>query len=72
MRLEQKLIGESARQSAEMLPPFGPGFDRLMVNALGSLELHVTDFSDHGADYCEWRAFDPQGHHIGTRRIRGY
>ena len=71
MRLEQKLVGESARQSAEMLPPFGPGFDRPLVNALGSLELHVTDFRDQ-VEYCEWRAYDPQGNRIGTRRIRGY
>jgi len=72
MRLEQKLVGESARESAEMLPPFGPGFHRSLANALGSLELHVTDFSDSGPEFCEWRGFDPQGNRIGTRRIRGY
>jgi hypothetical protein len=71
MRLEQKLTGESARQSAEMLPPFGPGFDRPLVNMLESLELHVTDFRDP-VDWCEWRAYDRIGTHIATRRIRGY
>ena len=72
MRLEQKLTGESARQSAEFLPPFGPGFDRPLVSMLESLELHVTDFRDPGGEYCEWKAFDRMGTHIATRRVRGY
>ncbi len=72
MRLEHRLMGEPARQSAEMLPPFGPGFERRIVNALEALEMHVTDFRDSGGDFCEWRAFNRAGHHIATRRIRGY
>jgi hypothetical protein len=71
MRLEQKLTGESARQSAEFLPPFGPGFSGPLVAMLESLELYVTDFRDP-VDWCEWRAYSKEGHHIGTRRIRGY
>jgi hypothetical protein len=72
MRLEQKLVGESARQSAEMLPPFGPGFERRIVQQVESLQLMISDFNDLGPDFCEWRAFDRMGENIGTMRIRGY
>ncbi len=72
MRVEAKFTGDSARQSAEMLPPFGPGFARRIVNQIASLEVRVTDFRDPGPDYCEWLGFDENGHCIATSRIRGY
>ena len=55
-----------------MLPPFGPGLERRIVNTLETLEVLATDFRDPGGDYCEWRAYDHIGTHIATRRIRGY
>ena len=51
MRLEQKFVGESARQSADMLPPFGPGFERRIVQQVESLQLMVSDFNDLGPDF---------------------
>lgn len=72
MRLEEKLVGEKARQSAEMLPPFGPGFDRPIIQRLESMQLMVSDFNDPGPDFCEWQAMDARGERIGTMRIRGY
>ena len=72
MRLEQKLVGESARQSAEMLPPFGPGFEKRIIQRLDSMHIMVSDFSDPGTDFCQWDAFNARGERIGTMRIRGY
>jgi hypothetical protein len=72
MRTIDKLTGERAKQAAEMLPPFGPGLERRIVNVLESLEVLVTDFHDRNGEYCEWRAFDRMGTHIATRRVRGY
>ncbi len=72
MRLEQNLVGQPARQAAEMLPPFGPGFERRIIQQLESLKLMVSDFNDPGPDFCEWQALDCRGQSIGTMRIRGY
>ena len=72
MRLEQKLVGQHARQAAEMLPPFGPGFERRIIQQLESLKLMVSDSEDPGPDFCEWHALDGRGARIGTMRIRGY
>ncbi len=72
MRLEEKLVGEKARQSAEMLPPFGPGFGRLITQHLETLQIMVSDFNDPGPDFCEFQGYDAQGERIATVRIRGY
>jgi hypothetical protein len=72
MRLEQKLVGASARESAQFLPPFGPNFEKRIVQRLESLQLMVSDFSDPGPDFCQWDAFDSRGERIGTMRIRGH
>lgn len=72
MRLMEKLNGESARQSAEMLPPFGPGFERRIIARLESMLLMVSDYNDPGPDFCEWQALDSRGERIGTMRVRGY
>ena len=55
-----------------MLPPFGPGFERRIVNQIATLEVHVSEFRDPGPDYCEWQGFDERGERIATARIRGY
>ncbi len=72
MRLLEEYHGESARQSAEMLPPFGPGFGRSIVDNLERLQVHATDFQDPGPDYCLFEGYDAEGRLIGTVRIRGY
>jgi hypothetical protein len=72
MRTIDKLTGEKAREAAEMLPPFGPGLERRIVNTLETLEILATDFRDSGGDYCEFRAYNRIGTHIATRRVRGY
>lgn len=72
MRLMEKLVGERARQSAEMLPPFGPGFDRRTTQTLETLQIMVSDFSEPGPDYCEFQGYNAQGERIATVRIRGY
>lgn len=72
MRLEQKLVGNKAREAAEMLPPFGPGFEKRIIQHLDSMHVMVSDFSESGPDFCQWDAFDSRGERIGTMRIRGY
>jgi hypothetical protein len=72
MRTIDTLTGDKAREAAEMLPPFGPGLERRIVNILETLEVSVTDFRDPGGEYCEWKAFDRMGTRIATRRVRGY
>lgn len=72
MRLLDELHGEKARQSAEMLPPFGPGFGRSTVAKLERLLVQASDFQDPGPDFCLFEGFDAEGRLIGTIRIRGY
>ena len=72
MRLMEKLVGEQARQSAEMLPPFGPGFGRTITEKLETLQIMVSEFNDPGPDFCEFQGYDAAGERIGTLRIRGY
>jgi len=72
MRLLEEYHGEQARQSAEMLPPFGPGFGRHIVERLEKLQVHASDFRDPGPDYCLFEGYDAQGQIIGSIRIRGY
>lgn len=72
MRFLGEYHGESARQSAEMLPPFGPGFSRSVVAKLEKLQVHASDSKDPGPDFCLFEGFDGEGRLIGTIRIRGY
>lgn len=72
MRIMEKLVGEKARQSAEMLPPFGPGFERRITEKLETLQVMVSEFNDPGPDFCEFQGYDAAGQCIGTLRIRGY
>jgi len=68
----ERLVGEKARQSAEMLPPFGPGFGRPITEKLETLQVMVSEFNDPGPDFCEFQGYDAAGQCIGTLRIRGY
>lgn len=72
MRIMERLVGEKARQSAEMLPPFGPGFGRPITEKLETLQVMVSEFNDPGPDFCEFQGYDAAGQCIGTLRIRGY
>jgi len=72
VRIMERLVGEKARQSAEMLPPFGPGFGRPITEKLETLQVMVSEFNDPGPDFCEFQGYDAAGQCIGTLRIRGY
>ncbi len=72
MRLLEKIAGEKARQLADMLPPFGPRFERGIINRLETLHVHCSEMSDPGADFCQFEGFDADGQLIGTMRFRGY
>ena len=64
--------GKEARENAAAAPPFGPRFSPEVVAKTKTLEVHGSEFSDPGPDYCEFRAFDAQGNLIGSKRVDGY
>jgi len=64
--------GKEAKENATAAPPFGPGFNAEIVATTETLEVHGSEFSAPGVDYCEFRAFDGKGNLIGTKRVNGY
>jgi len=72
MTLEVKFDGGRARKQAAAPPPFGPEFSPEVVTQIETLEVHVSEFKDPGADFCEFRAFDAEGRLVGSKRIEGY
>ena len=64
--------GKEARENAAAAPPFGPGFSPEVVAMTEALEVHGSEFSDPGIDYCEFRAFDAGNNLVGTKRVDGY
>ena len=72
MNLVAKFTGEAARKEAAGKPPFGAGFNAEIVSKTETLEVHGSEISDPGPDYCEFRAFNAEGNLIGTKRVNGY
>jgi hypothetical protein len=64
--------GKEARENAAAAPPFGPGFSEEIVAKTETMEVHGSEFSAPGIDYCEFRAFDVRGNLVGTKRVDGY
>ena len=64
--------GKEARENAAAAPPFGPGFSPEIVAKTEVLEVHGSEFSAPGIDYCEFRAFDAGRKLVGTMRVDGY
>jgi hypothetical protein len=64
--------GKEARENAATAPPFGPGFSPEIVAKTEVLEVHGSEFSAPGIDYCEFRAFDAGRNLVGTKRVDGY
>ena len=64
--------GKEARENAAAAPPFGPGFSPEIVAKTEVLEVHGSEFSAPGIDYCEFRAFDTARNLVGTKRVNGY
>lgn len=72
MNLVAKFTGEAARKEAAGKPPFGAGLNAEIVAKTETLEVHGSEISDPGPDYCEFRAFNAGGNIIGTKRVNGY
>ena len=72
MNLFAKFTSEAARKEAAGKPPFGAGFSAEVVAKTETLEVHGSEISDPGPDYCEFRAFDASGNLVGTKRVNGY
>lgn len=72
MKLIEKFTGVQAKQSAASKSPFGAGFSQEIVSKTEVLEVHGSEVSDPGPDYCEFRAIDAGDNIIGTKRVNGY
>ena len=72
MKIIAKYSGAYARKEAAAKPPFGAGFNAEIVAKTESLEVHGSEISDPGPDYCEFHAFDASGNLVGTKRVNGY
>ncbi len=72
MNFLAKAKGKEARENAAAAPPFGAGFSAEIVAKTEALEVHGSEFSAPGIDYCEFRAFDGRGNLVGTKRVDGY
>jgi hypothetical protein len=66
--------GEAARELAtnRLWGPWAPGVASALAAQIERLELIASSFTDPGADWREWRAYDAQGKQIATRRRAGY
>jgi len=71
MKPDVKFEGGPARKQAAAPPPFGPGFNAEIVAGTETLEVHGSEISDPGPDYCEFRAINAEGTIIGTKRVNG-
>ena len=72
MNLLAQFTCEAARKEAAGKPPFGAGFNAEVVAKTETLEVHGSEITDPGPDYCEFRAFDASGNPVGTKRVNGY
>jgi len=72
MNFLAKARGREARVDAAAEPPFGAGFSAEIVAQTEMLEVHGSEFSAPGVDYCEFRAFDTRGNLVATKRVQGY
>ena len=72
MNLVAKFTGEAARKEASGKPPFGAGFNAVVVAKTETLEVHGSEMKDPGPDFCEFCAFDANGNRVGTKRVNGY
>jgi hypothetical protein len=72
MKMLAKYSGAHARREAAAKPPFGAGFHAVVVAKTETLEVHGSDVSDPGSDYCEFRAFDADGTLVGRKKVKGY
>ena len=72
MKLDAVFEGGRARKQAAAPPPFGPAFSPEIVARTETLEVHGSEISDPGPDYCVFRAFDASGKLVGTKKVEGY
>jgi hypothetical protein len=69
--IDQTWTGENAKEHARDTSFMGANLPNV-AEQVDRLELHCSNFSDPGADWCEFRAFDNIGKLIATRRMPGY
>ena len=72
MKLIGKATGAYARREAAARPPCGAGFNARIVARTETLEIHASEFSDPGPDFCELRAFDADGNLLAKKKVKGY
>jgi len=67
----EKYEGPAAKTKAENDGWLEPNM-RDVREKVERLELLGSSFSDPGADFCEWIAYDENGAILSTRTINGY
>jgi len=70
MNLISTFTGKTAKEQAELKPPFGPGLTE--TARVETLEVYGTSFTDQGDDHCEFRALDAAGTLLATVKVPGY
>lgn len=63
---------EPAREKAAQDPPFGPGFDKDVVDKTARIEVWGSSLDEGYSDFCVFKVFDDVGELITERQIGGY
>ena len=69
--IAEQLTGEAARKHAADTTILGANLPQI-AQQIEWLELVCSAFTDPGADWCEYRAYDKDGKLIGQRFTPGY
>ena len=72
MHLIGKYEGSKMREISLSPVPFGAGFFAGEVAKGVVLEIHGSDVTEEGPDYCVFQLKDAQGDIVAMRRIGGY
>ena len=72
MHLEETWVGPEAAVNAAKEGLGRPGMPVEVAAKTVKLELHCSDFTETGPDYCLWRAFDLDEVKIHEKKVEGY
>ena len=72
MHLIDSFKGRTMRETALAPVPFGAGFYAGEIAQAEVLEVHGSDITENGPDYCFFILKNPQGEIVATRRVNGY
>ena len=70
-RLDSTVMDKGLKSQAKMRPPFGPGFTEIDINNSDRMEIWMSNFSDAGSDYVEFKLLKGE-ELINSRTLIGY